>query len=100
MGKTNKVVKHSPLMVLLPDAKIDNEKGKISVNVGISSETVIFNIRGIKCETFRSTLFKQPESFIADPSFLSRYYKLQQGDYFFDRDPEMFKVSGKYELDQ
>ena len=28
MGKTNKDVKHSPLMALLPDAKLDNKKGK------------------------------------------------------------------------
>ena len=47
-------------MALLPGAKIDNENGKISVNVGISSETVIFNIGGIQFETFRSTLLKQP----------------------------------------
>jgi hypothetical protein len=94
MGK--KDAKHSPLIALLPGAKIDNEKGKNSVNVGISSETVIFNIGCIQFETFRSTLLKQPESFIANPSFLSRYYRPQQGDYFFDRDPDMFKVSGKY----
>ena len=96
MGKKTKDAKHIPLMALLPGAKIDNEKGKLSVNVGISSETVIFNVGGITFETFRSTLLKQPESFIADPSFLSKYYRPQPGDYFFDRDPDMFKVSGKY----
>ena len=96
MGKKKKDSKHSPLMALLPGAKIDNEKGNISINVGISSETVIFNIGGVKFETFRSTLLKQPESFLADPSFLSRYYRPQQGEYFFDRDPDMFKVSSKY----
>jgi hypothetical protein len=93
MGKTNKDVKHSPLMALLPGAKLDNEKGKISINVGISSEAVIFNIGGVQFETFRSTLLKQPESSLADPSFLSRYHRPQQGDYLFDRDPDMFKVS-------
>ena len=93
MGKKKKDAKHSPLIALLPG---DNEKGKNSVNVGISSETVIFNIGCIQFETFRSTLLKQPESFIADPSFLSRYYRPQQGDYFFDRDHDMFKVSGIY----
>jgi hypothetical protein len=94
MRKKKKDAKHSPLMVLLPGAKIDNEKGKISVNVGISSETVIFNIRGVKFETFRSTLLKQQESFLVDPSLLSGYYRPQQWDSFFDRDPDMFKVSG------
>jgi hypothetical protein len=53
MGMKMKDAKYSPLMALLPGAKIDKEKGKISVNVGISSETVIFNIGGIKFETFR-----------------------------------------------
>ena len=93
MGKKKKDAKHIPLMALLPGAKIDNEKGKNSVNVGISSETVIFNIEGIQFETIRSTQLKQPESFIADPSFLRRYYRPQQGDYFFDRDSDMLKVS-------
>ena len=80
MGKKKKDDKHSPLIALLPGAKIDNEKGKISVNVGISSETVIFNIGGVKFETFRSTLLKQPESSLVDPSSFSRYYRPQQGD--------------------
>jgi hypothetical protein len=31
MGKKKKDAKHIPLMALLPGAKIDNEKGKISV---------------------------------------------------------------------
>ena len=56
-------------MALLPGAKFEKEKGKISINVRISSETVIFNIGDIKFETFRSTLLKQPASFLADPSF-------------------------------
>jgi hypothetical protein len=72
MGKKKKDAKHSPLMALLPGAKIDNEKGKQSINVGLSSETVIFNIGGVQFEFFRSTLLKQQESFLADPSFLSR----------------------------
>jgi hypothetical protein len=55
MGKTNKDVKHSPLTALLPEDKLDNEKEKISINVGISSEAVIFNIGGVQFETFRST---------------------------------------------
>ena len=75
MGKKKKDAKHSPLMALLPGARIDNEKGKISVNVGISSETVIFNIGGVKFETFRSTLLKQPESSLVDSSSFSRYYR-------------------------
>jgi hypothetical protein len=93
MGKTKKDVKHNLLMALLPGAKINNEQGKISINVGISSETVIFNIGGVQFETFRSTLLKQPDISLADLSFLSRYQRPQQEDYFFDRDPDMLKVS-------
>jgi hypothetical protein len=63
-------------MALLPGANIDNDQGKISINVGISSETVIFNIGGVQFEIFRSTLLKQPESSLADLSFL--VYILQQ----------------------
>ena len=72
---------------------LTTKKEKNSINVGISSEAVILNIGGVHFETFRSTLLKQPESSLADPSFLSRYHRPQQGDYFFDRDPDMFKVS-------
>ena len=93
MGKTKKDVKHNLLMALLPGAKINNEQGKISINVGISSETVIFNIGGVQFEMFRSTLLKQPESSLADLSFLSKYHRPQQEDYFFDKDPDMLKVS-------
>jgi hypothetical protein len=93
MGKTKKDVKHNPLMALLPGANIDNDQGKISINVGISSETVIFNIGGVQFEIFRSTLLKQPESSLADLSFLSKYHRPQQEDYFFDKDPDMLKVS-------
>ena len=93
MGKTKKDVKHNPLMALLPGAIIDNEQGKISSNVGISSEAVIFNIGGVQFEIFRSTLLKPPESSLEDLSFLNRYHRPQQGDYFFEGDPDMLKVS-------
>jgi hypothetical protein len=52
MGKKQKDAKHIPLMALLPGAKIDNGQGSISINVGISSETVIFNIGGVQFEMF------------------------------------------------
>jgi hypothetical protein len=71
MEKKKKDAKHIPLMALLPGSKIDKEKGKISVNVGISSETVIFNIGGIRFETFRSTLLKQPGSLVPVKEVLS-----------------------------
>ena len=72
---------------------LTTKKENNSINVGISSEAVILNIGAVHFETFRSTLLKQPESSLADPSFLSRYHRPQQGDYVFDRDPDMFNVS-------
>ena len=72
---------------------LTTKKEKNSINVGISSETVIFKIGVVKFETFRSVLLKQPEHSLADPYFLSRYHRPQQGDYFFDRGPNMLKVS-------
>lgn len=93
MGKRNKDDKQSPLIALLPGAKIDSEKGKITVNIGISKETVIFNIGGVKFETYRSTLYRQPDSPLANEEFLQKHFRPNRKEYFFDRDPAMFKVS-------
>lgn len=92
MGKKGKD-KHSPLIALLPGAKIDSNKGKITLNIGISKETVIFNVGGVTFETYRSTLFRQPHSLLANDEFLKKHFRSEKGDYFFDRDPDIFKVS-------
>ena len=83
------------LHALLPGAKIDNG-GKITVDIGISKETVIFNVGGTRFETYKSTLFKQPNSPLADDSFLQRHFREERQEYFFDRDPDIFKVSQRY----
>ncbi|VDI00093.1 Hypothetical predicted protein [Mytilus galloprovincialis] len=96
MGKRNKDDKQSPLIALLPGAKIDSEKGKITVNIGISKETVIFNIGGVKFETYRSTLYRQPDSPLANEEFLQKHFRSNKKEYFFDRDPAMFKAILNY----
>ena len=83
------------LHALLPGAKIDNG-GKITVDIGISKETMIFNVGGTRFETYKSTLFKQPNSPLADDNFLQRHFREDRQDYFFDRDPDIFKVSQRY----
>lgn len=88
--------KVSTLHALLPGAKINSKNRKISVNVGISSETLVFNIGGVKFETFRSTLYKQPNNSLANKEFMQKHYRPGSNDYFFDRDPETFKVVLNY----
>ncbi|KAK3095421.1 hypothetical protein FSP39_014463 [Pinctada imbricata] len=83
------------LHALLPGAKVADD-GKISVDIGISKGTIIFNIGGTKFETYKSTLFKQPNSPLADDAFLQRNYREETHDYFFDRDPDVFKAILNY----
>ncbi|XP_060075185.1 potassium voltage-gated channel subfamily C member 1-like [Ylistrum balloti] len=85
----------SILAALLPGAKIQSG-GKVVVNVGTTRETVIFNVGGTRFETFKSTLHSQPEFALADENFLQRHFRKDAGDYFFDRDPDMFKCILNY----
>lgn len=83
------------LHALLPGAKLDKKNGgKISVKMGISNDIVMFNVGGTKFETYRSTLCSQPNSPLADDTFMKRHYNEDRKEYFFDRDPDVFKVKG------
>lgn len=83
------------LHALLPGAKLDKKNGgKISVKMGISNDIVMFNVGGTKFETYRSTLYSQPNSPLADDTFLKRHFNEERKEYFFDRDPDVFKVNG------
>ncbi|XP_061185296.1 potassium voltage-gated channel protein Shaw-like [Saccostrea echinata] len=85
------------LHALLPGAKVDKKKGgKISVNMAFSRERVVFNVGGTRFETYRSTLHSQPNSPLADDTFLKRYYNEDRKEYFFDRDPDVFKAILNY----
>lgn len=80
------------LAAILPGAKIGSG-GKVVVSVGTTKETIVFNVGGTKFETYRSTLMRLPDLSLADDNFLKKYFRKDFGDYFFDRDPDMFKVS-------
>ena len=54
------------------------------------SEPVLINIGGTCFETNRGTLEKWPHSRLARLETSSRNYRPDHGDYFFDRDPNMF----------
>ncbi|KAL5019910.1 hypothetical protein ScPMuIL_002802 [Solemya velum] len=86
----------SSLHALLPGAKINHNKGTILVNIGTTKETLIFNIGGTRFETYRSTLYKIPRSPLANEEFLKRHFREEKGDYFFDRDPDVFKALLNY----
>ena len=55
-------------------------------------EIVVFNIGGEIFETFRETIRKDNISVLSDDNFLRRYYRAKAGVYFFDRDPDVFRV--------
>lgn len=80
---------------MIPGAKINN-KGRVMVNVSTSKETIIFNIGGVVFETYRSTLFRLPNSPLADDKFLTNHYRPEEKDYFFDRDPDIFRATLNY----
>lgn len=75
---------------LVPGAKLSLKRR--NEFTGSLPETIIFNIGGTKFETFKSTLKRHPNHFLADEYFLKRHFRKETGDYFFDRDPDIFKV--------
>ncbi|XP_069102246.1 voltage-gated potassium channel KCNC1-like [Argopecten irradians] len=87
--------KHNSIMALLPGAKIQSG-GKVVVSVGTTRETVVFNVGGTRFETYKTTLNSQPDFVLADENFLRKHFRKDAGDYFFDRDPDMFKCILNY----
>lgn len=80
---------------MIPGASVDR-KGRILVNVATSQETITFNIGGTMFETYRSTLFRIPHSPLANDKFLQKHYRPERKDYFFDRDPDIFRATLNY----
>jgi len=85
------------LQAILPGAKVDSS-GKIKFNLRTSQETVIINVGGVIFETYKSTLLSQPEMPLGDEDFLKSHFRRDKGDYFFDRDPDMFRVSRLFNM--
>ncbi|KAI8773100.1 potassium voltage-gated channel subfamily C member 3 [Biomphalaria glabrata] len=78
------------LHALLPGARIDKHAKRIYVHAGTSNEIIRINVGGTVFETYKSTLSAHPSCHLSDPVFLAKYYRTEQNDYFFDRDPEIF----------
>ncbi|KAL3884605.1 hypothetical protein ACJMK2_024732 [Sinanodonta woodiana] len=83
------------IMAMMPGAEM-NKKGKIILKVSTSKETVVLNVGGTRFETYWSTLHAQPNSKLADGTFLNSHFRKDQGDYFFDKDPDIFRVVLNY----
>ncbi|KAL4220823.1 potassium channel [Mactra antiquata] len=80
---------------LIPGAQID-KKGRVMVNMAFDKETLIFNIGGVMFETYKATLFRIPNSPLANDKFLQDHYRPDKKDYFFDRDPDIFRATLNY----
>ncbi|XP_041366712.1 uncharacterized protein LOC121381460 [Gigantopelta aegis] len=88
--------KSSVLNAILPGADYDTKQGKVKVNLAISKEVVCFNIGGTRFETYRNTLHRLPNSPLANEEFLQKHYRENHKEYFFDRDPDVFKAIMNY----
>ena len=56
-------------------------------------DIVVFNIGGEIFETLRETLQRDNISALSNEEFLRQHYRPRAGGYFFDRDPDIFRVS-------
>nr|XP_022345974.1 potassium voltage-gated channel protein Shaw-like isoform X2 [Crassostrea virginica] len=61
-----------------------------------NKDTVILNVGGQIFETYKNTLTRLKSCKLARESELRRYYRESKGDYFFDRDPQLFSVVLNY----
>ena len=57
-----------------------------------SMETLTFNVGGRRFETYASTLDRDCNCLLSSKTFLQSHYRKDTGEYFFDRDPDVFKV--------
>ncbi|XP_067653166.1 potassium voltage-gated channel protein Shaw-like [Haliotis asinina] len=96
MSKERDKVSAHVLHGLLPGSRINKTNKKITVSTGTSNETFIFNVGGSRFETYRSTLTSLPFSPLADEDFLKKHYREDKKEYFFDRDPDVFKAILNY----
>lgn len=56
-----------------------------------SMETLTFNVGGKRFETYASTLDRDCNCLLSKKAFLQAHYRKDTGEYFFDRDPDIFK---------
>ena len=72
----------------------ENHSQSRSRYTGDAEDTIVFNVGGEIFETLRETLQRDITSSLGSKEFLSRHYRHKAGGYFFDRDPDIFRVSG------
>ena len=68
-------------------------EGYSDESLGESDEKIVFNVGGRKFETFKDTLRQDGRCLLCDDEFLENHYRKDKGVYFFDRDPDIFRVS-------
>ncbi|XP_060557754.1 potassium voltage-gated channel protein Shaw-like isoform X2 [Ruditapes philippinarum] len=56
-----------------------------------SHDIITFNVGGIRFETLRRTLEANVHTRLSDSDFINSYYVEDRMEYFFDRDPDIFK---------
>ena len=54
-------------------------------------EKVIINVSGRRFQTWRSTLRKHPDTLLGSDQMLTCFYDQKKQEYFFDRDPDVFR---------
>ncbi|XP_045183691.2 potassium voltage-gated channel protein Shaw-like isoform X2 [Mercenaria mercenaria] len=54
-------------------------------------DIVTFNVGGVRFETLKRTLQGDVQTRLSDTEFITRYYVQDRMEYFFDRDPDIFK---------
>lgn len=60
------------------------------------TETVIMNVGGVIFETYNDTLQRLSGTLMTNEQEMASFYRKDKGDYFFDRDPDAFKVVINY----
>lgn len=83
--------------IVITDSEMNNKGHKMNGgdHVNMCIDTVIFNIGGAIFETHKSTL-EQRKSLLGDRKWISMHYRAEKNDYFFDRDPDMFRATLNY----
>ena len=81
-----------------PSISTKNRQGLRKMSSGVipdpfSMETLTFNVGGKRFETYASTLDRDCNCLLSKKAFLQAHYRKDTGEYFFDRDPDIFKVT-------
>lgn len=59
-------------------------------------DIVTFNVGGVRFETLRKTMQNNALTRLSDQEFIQRHYVKDRTEYFFDRDPDIFKAVLNY----